>query len=158
MGIDHALSLYLREQLTGRSLPPAANQVLSEWREWLDSDVSEKFKPDDFDVHDQQGFAEALKHLLRSLELDSGDENDAPDEFSDDTETPEDTNSSEDDDQFGDTDSTSMQDDGEAETTEDQGESEDGSDAIEPEEDIPCLLYTSPSPRDLSTSRMPSSA
>ena len=79
MGIDHALSLYLREQLTGRSLPPAANQVLSEWREWLDSDVSEKFKPDDFDVHDQQGFAEALKHLLRSLELDSGDENDAPD-------------------------------------------------------------------------------
>ena len=25
-------------------------------------------------------------------------------------------------------------------------------------EDIPCLLYTSPSPRDLSTSRMPSSA
>ena len=27
-----------------------------------------------------------------------------------------------------------------------------------PEEDIVCLLYTSPSPRDLSTSRMPSSA
>ena len=24
--------------------------------------------------------------------------------------------------------------------------------------DVPCLLYTSPSPRDLSTSRMPSSA
>ena len=137
MGIDHALSLYLREQLTGRSLPPAADQVLSEWREWLDTDVSEKFKPDDFDVHDQQGFAKALKHLLHSLELDSGDENDAPDEFSDDTETPEDASSSEDDDQFGDTDSTSMQDDGEAETTEDQGESEDGSDAIEPEEDIP---------------------
>ncbi len=137
MGIDHALSLYLREQLTGRSLPPAADQVLGEWREWLDSDVSEKLKLDDFDVHDQQGFAEALKHLLRSLELDSGDENDAPDEFSDENDTPEDASSSDDDDQFGDTDSTSMQDDGEAETTEDQGESEDGSDAIEPEEDIP---------------------
>ena len=26
------------------------------------------------------------------------------------------------------------------------------------QEDTPCLLYTSPSPRDLSTSRMPSSA
>ena len=26
------------------------------------------------------------------------------------------------------------------------------------EEGVPCLLYTSPSPRDLSTSRMPSSA
>ena len=26
------------------------------------------------------------------------------------------------------------------------------------EEDFPCLLYTSPRPRDLSTSRMPSSA
>ena len=27
-----------------------------------------------------------------------------------------------------------------------------------PERHVPCLLYTSPSPRDLSTSRMPSSA
>ena len=26
------------------------------------------------------------------------------------------------------------------------------------EDNLPCLLYTSPSPRDLSTSRMPSSA
>ena len=29
---------------------------------------------------------------------------------------------------------------------------------VETEELAPCLLYTSPSPRDLSTSRMPSSA
>ena len=29
---------------------------------------------------------------------------------------------------------------------------------INPDECIDCLLYTSPSPRDLSTSRMPSSA
>ena len=29
---------------------------------------------------------------------------------------------------------------------------------IEMVRDMPCLLYTSPSPRDLSTSRMPSSA
>ena len=29
---------------------------------------------------------------------------------------------------------------------------------ITPEVSLPCLLYTSPSPRDLSTSRMPSSA
>ena len=29
---------------------------------------------------------------------------------------------------------------------------------LEPPVEIPCLLYTSPSPRDLSTSRMPSSA
>ena len=137
MGIDHALSLYLREQLTGRTLPPAANQVLSEWREWLDTDVSEKLQLDDFDVHDQEGYAKALKHLLRTLELDSGDENDVPDEFSDENDTPDDASTSDDDDQFGDTDSTSMQDDGESETTEDQGESEDGSDAIEPEEDIP---------------------
>ena len=30
--------------------------------------------------------------------------------------------------------------------------------SIVPSLDTPCLLYTSPSPRDLSTSRMPSSA
>ena len=29
---------------------------------------------------------------------------------------------------------------------------------VNPSKYIPCLLYTSPSPRDLSTSRMPSSA
>ena len=29
---------------------------------------------------------------------------------------------------------------------------------VEPSTSLPCLLYTSPSPRDLSTSRMPSSA
>ena len=29
---------------------------------------------------------------------------------------------------------------------------------VEVDEDTSCLLYTSPSPRDLSTSRMPSSA
>jgi len=136
-GIDHALSLYLREQLSGRRLPPAADQVLGEWREWLDSDVSEKLRLEEFDVNDQAGFAKALRQLLRSLEIDGGDENDSPDEYSDENDTPEDASSSEDDDQFGDTDSTSMQDDGEAETVEDQGESEDGSDAIEPEEDIP---------------------
>jgi len=137
LGIDHALSLYLREQLTGRDLPPAADKVLSEWREWLDADVAEKLQLREFDVHDQEGFAKALRHLLKSLELDAGDDNDVPDEYNDDNDTPEDASSSEDDEQFGDSDSTSMQDDGEAETVEDQGESEDGSDAIEPEEDIP---------------------
>ena len=29
---------------------------------------------------------------------------------------------------------------------------------LDPDRNSPCLLYTSPSPRDLSTSRMPSSA
>ena len=33
-----------------------------------------------------------------------------------------------------------------------------GVDCVRHDYDIPCLLYTSPSPRDLSTSRMPSSA
>ena len=33
-----------------------------------------------------------------------------------------------------------------------------GADGLPPASLVPCLLYTSPSPRDLSTSRMPSSA
>ena len=40
--------------------------------------------------------------------------------------------------------------------TESFAKAEDALAAIGP--DYPCLLYTSPSPRDLSTSRMPSSA
>jgi len=73
LGIDHALALYLREQLGDRPLPPAAADALSDWRQWLDSDVHKRLKPSSFDIHDQGSFAKALGNLLRSLELDDSD-------------------------------------------------------------------------------------
>ncbi|MFK7856159.1 MAG: hypothetical protein AB8B79_18735 [Granulosicoccus sp.] len=138
LGIDHALTLYIREQLSNRALPEAAKEVLSDWREWLDTDVAGKFDATAFDINSQESFAKALGQLLRSLEIDDGDPGDNPDEFDDENESPEDMQSPEDDSDTGDSDSTSMQEDGESDTVDDDdGAAEDGSDTVEPEDDMP---------------------
>lgn len=137
LGIDHALTLYIREQLSNRPLPKAASEVLSDWREWLESDVASKFKPDDFDIDSQAGFAKALGQLLRSLEIDDGELGADPDEFNDENESSEEQQSPEDDSESGDSESTSLQEDGESDTVDDDGSADDGSDSIEPEDDMP---------------------
>ena len=137
LGIDHALSLYLRERLGERPLPPAAAEALSDWRQWLDSDVQDKFNSELFDVSDQSSYARALGSLLRSLNLDDGDEHDPQDDFDDNESAPQDESSSDTDSDMGDSDSTSAEEDGESDTVDDEGESNDASDTVEPEEDMP---------------------
>ncbi|MFK7993473.1 MAG: hypothetical protein AB8B87_05000 [Granulosicoccus sp.] len=137
LGIDHALSLYLREQLGNRPLPPAAMEVLSDWRQWLESDVKNKFEKAGFDINDQGSFATALGKLLRSLELDDGSESDAQDEMDDSNRPPDEQSAEDDDSDMGDSDSTSMQEDGESDTVDDEGSAEDASDGVEPDEDMP---------------------
>ncbi|MFK7861953.1 MAG: hypothetical protein AB8B64_24290 [Granulosicoccus sp.] len=137
LGIDHALSLYLREQLGHRPLPPAAAEVLSDWREWLESDVQAKFVRAGFDINDQASFATALGRLLRSLELDDGDDSDAQDELDDNDKPPDEQSVEDDDSDTSDSDSTSMQEDGESDTVDDDGSAEDASDTVEPDDDMP---------------------
>ncbi len=138
LGIEHALTLYLREQLGNRALPPAADEVLSDWRDWLKSDVSGKFKPADFDLDDQAGFARALGKLLRSLDLEDGEPSDNPDDFDDQDQTPEDSEMPQDDSDSSESDSTDLQEDGESESQdEEEGNADDGGETLEPEEDMP---------------------
>jgi len=138
LGIDHALSLYLREQLGNRALPPAAADALSDWRQWLESDVQGKFDQAGFDINDQASFASALGRLLRSLEMDDGEQRDAQDDLENNERPPEDQSSEEDDSDMGDSDSTSMQDGGESDTVDDdEGNADDASDTVEPDEDMP---------------------
>jgi len=137
LGIDHALTLYLREQLSNRPLPAAAAEALSDWRQWLDSDVSSKFRIENFDINDQAGFAKALGRLLRSLQLDDGDTSDDEDDSDISDDRPEDQQVSDSDSETSDADSTSMEDDGEADTVDDDSSEGDGSDPIEPEDDMP---------------------
>ena len=80
LGVEHALSLFLRERLSGRALPAAAEDALGDWREWLEGDVVPHLDPGDFDIADQGGFSRALGQLLRALEIeededDEGQEN-----------------------------------------------------------------------------------
>jgi len=93
LGIDHALTLFLREKLSVRELPSSAKEAMSDWREWLESDVSEKFDAANFDLNDQASFARSLGQLLRSLDIDDGEAADNPDDFSDENQTPEESQS-----------------------------------------------------------------
>lgn len=137
LGIDHALSLYLREQLGNRPLPPAAAAALSDWREWLDSDVSRNFKSLSFNIDDQAGFAKSLGKLLRSLELDDGESFDTDDELDSNDQSTDEQQSPDSDTDTGDEDSTSMEQDGESDTVDDDSGADEGSDTVEPQEDMP---------------------
>ena len=79
VGVEHALALYLRERLSGRTLPPRADEALGDWRDWVDGDVAARLDADAFEPDDQAGFARAFGQLLRALELDEGEDADAPD-------------------------------------------------------------------------------
>ena len=83
LGIDHALPLWLRERLGG-SLPDAAGEALEEWRAFLDNDVAGFAEARAFDLDDQSGFARDVAHLLRSLELESGEPSEPPEPDTDD--------------------------------------------------------------------------
>ncbi|MGQ7845674.1 cobaltochelatase CobT-related protein [Granulosicoccus sp. 3-233] len=145
LGIEHALSLYLREQLGNRPLPAAAAETLSDWREWLSSDVADKFRPGDFNLEDQAGFARALGQLLRSLEMENGDPSDNPEDLENEEQQSEDMQSEQDQSESTESDSTSLEEDGESESMEDDdGNAEDGSDIVEPEEDMPERSSESP--------------
>lgn len=137
LGIDHALVLYLRERLGDRPLPHAAQDALSDWREWLDSDVASKLRTGDFDIDDQAGFAKALGNLLRSLELDDGDAGAGQDDLDDGSDLADEQQHPEDDADAGESDNAQAQDDSESDTVEDESNAEDGADTLEPDEDIP---------------------
>lgn len=134
LGIEHALSLYVREKLGG-PLPPAANMALSEWREWLSENVEPAFNQTDFELEHQADYARAFSELLRSLNIEHGDNEspDAEDEVSDESDDKEqadqDAQSDSDDSDMGMDDATESDSD-----EEQQGEAEDTGDAAEPDE------------------------
>lgn len=137
LGVEHAVSLWLREHL-GETLPPAASEVVADWREYLDASVKPAVSSREFALEDQSAFAQDIGTLLESLDLDSGDFSESPedgeaedalDESADDNDGDGDSGQEED--------SLPGSDDDTADDAGDAGSAEDGSDAVEPEEDIP---------------------
>jgi cobaltochelatase CobT len=70
--LAEAVAFLLRERLTGRALPKAAQKVADLWRETLEADAGGALDRLAEQVDDQARFAEALRALLRELDL--GDE------------------------------------------------------------------------------------
>ena len=137
LGVEHAISLYLREQLGGE-LPQACQEVLTEWREWLDNEVAPAIQNGQFPLEDQQGFANAFQELLQQLDIET-DTADAPDtnENADTDDEDGEESESEDSQGGGDQDSEApMQDDGGSEVADDDSLTEGGSDALEPDGDV----------------------
>jgi len=138
LGIEHALSLYLRERLGEQPLPAAANDALKDWRGWLDSDVTDKLQTAAFDVCDQASFARALGRLLRELDIDAGEETNPPEDFDDENDNQEQSNSPDDDEESSEQASDAAADDESgSDSTEDESDASEASDAVEPDEDMP---------------------
>ncbi len=138
LGVEHALSLYLRERLGAHPLPASASDALEDWRTWLDGDVTDKLQTDAFDVHDQASFARALGRLLKELNIDAGEETNPPEDFDDENDNSEQSNSPEDDDDISEQESDAAADDESgSDSPEDESDASEASDAIEPDEDMP---------------------
>ena len=70
--MDDALEFVLRETLTGRQLPPAAETVASVWRSELVEKAAAPLARAQATMHDQAAFSAMMRDLLRDLGL--GDE------------------------------------------------------------------------------------
>ncbi len=70
--MDDALEFVLREVMTGRKLPPAAETVASVWRAELAEKAAEPLARAQASMHDQETFSALVRDLLRDLGL--GDE------------------------------------------------------------------------------------
>ncbi len=70
--MDDALEFVLREMLTGRKLPPAAESVAAHWRNDLGERAAGPLARAQATMHDQAAFSAMMRDLLRDLGL--GDE------------------------------------------------------------------------------------
>ncbi len=70
--MDDALEFVLREVLTGRRLPPAAEQVATMWRSELSDKAGVPLARAQASMHDQAAFSAVMRELLRDLGM--GDE------------------------------------------------------------------------------------
>jgi cobaltochelatase CobT len=81
--LEDAVEFLLREKLTGRPLPPAAQGVANAWREEVSSKAGASLARAEAAMHSQSKFAEAVHALLR--ELDMGDQQSGSESESDET-------------------------------------------------------------------------
>ncbi len=64
-----AVGLLVRERLTGRKLPPTAERIVGFWRDWVESRAAHELDALVTHLHDQAGYADVSRSLIRDLGL-----------------------------------------------------------------------------------------
>ena len=66
-----AVGFLVREALTGRSLPPSAENVASQWREWVEERAGETIERLKQHVGEQQAFARTCRQIFHDLGIEA---------------------------------------------------------------------------------------
>ena len=85
-----AVEFILRERLTGRPLPPAAQAIADFWRGDVEAKASDPIEQLVSQVHDQPAFAKTVREMIRDL-TSSDEPGDADDDNAEDEQDSEDT-------------------------------------------------------------------
>lgn len=67
--LEEAVSLLLREKLTGRKAPAEAGPVLDLWREWIEQKAGPELARLGENLEDQQAFARTVRDMLASMDM-----------------------------------------------------------------------------------------
>jgi cobaltochelatase CobT len=67
--MEDAIAMLVRERITGRRAPDEATGLMALWREQIESHAGKALDVLARDAGDQAGFAEALKNVIRDLDL-----------------------------------------------------------------------------------------
>ncbi|MCC6983540.1 MAG: cobaltochelatase subunit CobT [Bauldia sp.] len=67
--LEDAVALLVRERLTGAPPPLSASSVVDLWRDWIEERAGEELEHLLDNLEDQGQFAQAVRHLLASLEM-----------------------------------------------------------------------------------------
>ncbi|WP_273791874.1 cobaltochelatase subunit CobT [Brucella anthropi] len=67
--LEEAVSLLLREKLTGQPAPAEAGQVLELWRDWIEQKAAADIARLGDNLEDQQAFARTVRDMLASMDM-----------------------------------------------------------------------------------------
>ncbi|MEJ5020584.1 cobaltochelatase subunit CobT [Ochrobactrum vermis] len=89
--LEEAVSLLLREKLTGRAAPAEAGQVLELWRDWIEQKAAADIARLGDNLDDQQAFARTVRDMLASMDMaeELSQEEPSDDEEQNDEQTPD---------------------------------------------------------------------
>src|SRR5262245_3243552 len=84
--IEEAVSMMVREKLTGRAVPKSGERVVNLWRKWVESKAGADLDGLAAKLDDQSGFARVVREMLASMDMaeELGDEQESEEAESDD--------------------------------------------------------------------------